>query len=232
MESTETMLRVGVMHRILSYAGQKKYEILLLSFMLLIFGNTFTDHLRIAGIIDICQNMIVGMLVFYEKKWLRNTVLLLIIASALLNLIASRLGFIDVKSWQGIIYLVFFTLVAVEVFKKVLYSKRVSRELLSASLCGFVLLCLIGTFLFYQIDVELPHSFSNIGNGKDILSNLNYFSFTTLLTIGYGDITPVSLIAKRAVMLVGLTGHFYTVFITSIIIGKYLSASSFRNINT
>jgi hypothetical protein len=41
-----------------------------------------------------------------------------------------------------------------------------------------------------------------------------------LLTIGYGDITPVSLIAKRAVMFMGLAGHFYTVFITNIIIGK------------
>jgi len=56
------------------------------------------------------------------------------------------------------------------------------------------------------------------------MANLNYFSFTTLLTIGYGDITPVSLVAKRAVMLIGLAGHFYTAFITTIIIGKYLSA--------
>src|SRR5258708_23282426 len=133
MQSTETMLRVGVMHRILSYARQKKYEILLLSFMLLIFGNTFTDHLRIAGIIDICQNMIVGMLVFYDKKWLRNTVLLLIIASALLNLIAPRLGFIDVKSWQGIIYLVFFTLVAGDGFNAVPYYQRRSLIRICAS---------------------------------------------------------------------------------------------------
>lgn len=58
-----------------------------------------------------------------------------------------------------------------------------------------------------------------------MLTNLNYFSFTTLLTIGYGDILPVSLVAKRAVMLVGLAGHFYTVFTTSIIIGKYLSVT-------
>jgi voltage-gated potassium channel len=35
----------------------------------------------------------------------------------------------------------------------------------------------------------------------------------------------VSLIARRAVMLMGLLGHFYTVFITSIIIGKYLTTN-------
>ena len=114
-------------------------------------------------------------------------------------------------------------MVAKEVYREVLYVKTVSRELLAAALCGFVLLCLIATFLFYQIDIHVPHSFSNTGEGRNILTNLNYFSFTTLLTVGYGDITPVSLIAKRAVMLMGLMGHFYTVFITSIIIGKYLS---------
>ena len=61
--------------------------------------------------------------------------------------------------------------------------------------------------------------------GKNILVNLNYFSFTTLLTIGFGDIAPLSLIAKRAVMFIGLLGHFYTVFVTGIIIGKYLTAN-------
>lgn len=225
MRSTTDFLRPDLMTRVLLYARRKRYELLLLSFMLLIFGNTFTEHNHITGTIDIYQNMAIGVLVFFNKKWLRNTVLLLILFSALLNAFASQMPFIDMKSWQGIIYLAFFILVAVEVFKMVLYSKRVSRELLSASLCGFVLLCLIGTFLFYQIDVELPNSFSNIGKGNNILTNLNYFSFTTLLTIGYGDIIPISLVAKRAVMFMGLAGHFYTVFITSIIIGKYLSVT-------
>jgi hypothetical protein len=229
MQLTKTPLRAHFSTKILLHVKRRKYEWLLLSFMLLIFGNTFTDHIRITGIINIYQNMVTGMLVFYNKKWLRNTAGILITVSALLNLFESQLAFLDMRSWQGIIYLVFFILVAVEVFKKVLYSKKVSRELLSAASCGFVLLCLIGTFLFYQIDVELPGSFSNTGKGKEILANLNYFSFSTLLTIGYGDITPLSLVAKRAVMLVGLAGHFYTVFITGIIIGKYISATKYKH---
>lgn len=205
------------------YIRRRKFELLLLSFMLLIFGNTFTYQNHMVGIVDIYQNMVTGALVFYRRRNLRIVFMTLIGVSLVLTIFESRLAFIDHRSWQGIVYLVFFFLVAIEVFKVVLYSKRVSRELLSASLCGFVVLGLIGTFLFYQIDVELPHSFSNTGEGPAILGNLNYFSFTTLLTIGYGDITPVTLVAKRAVMLMGLTGHFYTVFITSIIVGKYLS---------
>lgn len=231
MQATKHHFYIKYFNRVLVYARRKKYELLLLSFMLLIFGNTFTDHIHITGIIDIYQNMLTGMLVFCHKKWLRYTIAVVFSVSALLSLFASRLQMIDLRSWQGIIYLVFFILVAVEVFKVVLYSKKVSRELLSAALCGFVLLCLIATFLFYQIEVELPHSFSNTGKGGAILTNLNYFSFTTLLTIGYGDILPVSLAAKRAVMLMGLAGHFYNVFITSIIIGKYISVKKYNSAN-
>ena len=123
------------------------------------------------------------------------------------------------------LYLIFFFLVVKEVSVAVLYVRTVSTEMLAAALCGFVLLCQIGTFLFYLIDIFQPHSFSNTGEGKNVLVNLNYFSFTTLLTIGFGDITPLSLVAKRAVMFIGILGHFYTVFVTGIIIGKYLTAS-------
>ncbi len=137
-----------------------------------------------------------------------------------------RYAISNVKCWHAVLYLMFFFLVTKEVYKEVLYVKTVSRELLAASLCGFVLLCLIATFLFNLIEIEHAHSFLATGEGKDVLNNLNYFSFTTLLTIGYGDITPISLVAKRAVMLIGLAGHFYTVFITSFIIGKYLSVKN------
>jgi voltage-gated potassium channel len=208
------------------YIGNKKYELLFLSFMLLIFADTFVQPLLLI-ICNILQNMIVGLIIFYKRKGIRVFILLLIFATLFLSLFGSELiHFIDVKSYQGIIYLMYFFIVAKEVYKKMFYARTVNRELLAAVLCGFVLLCLICTFLFYQVELQFPKSFSNIGTKGDVLKNFNYFSFTTLLTIGFGDIVPLSLVAKRAVMLMGLTGHFYTVFVTSIIIGKYLSAKN------
>jgi voltage-gated potassium channel len=206
------------------YISNKKYELLFISFMLLIFADTFAHHLLLL-ICNILQNMIIGLVIFYKRKILRVFTLFLIVITLGLSLFGSELiNFLDVKSWQGIIYLIYFFIVAKEVYKELLYSKTVNRELLAAVLCGFVLLCLICTFLFFQIELKYPNSFSNIENKGTVLENLNYFSFTTMLTIGFGDIVPLSLVAKRAVMLMGLMGHFYTVFVTSIIVGKYLSA--------
>jgi voltage-gated potassium channel len=211
--------------QLLSYIDQRKYAVLLISFLLLIFGNTFTEQYQIFGLVNIYQNLLTGLLVFYNKKRLRYIILCIILVSVALDLFGDSFTFIEGKSGHGILYLIFFFLVVKEVSIEVLYVKTVSTEMLSAALCGFVLLCQIGTFLFYLIDIFHPHSFSNAGEGKDILINLNYFSFTTLLTIGFGDITPLSLVAKRAVMFIGILGHFYTVFVTGIIIGKYLTAS-------
>jgi len=87
----------------------------------------------------------------------------LILLSLLLDLIQSDVTLTNTRSWHSIIYLVFFSLVSKEVYKEVLYSKTITRELLAAAMCGFVLLCLISTFLFYEIDTSQPHSFSNAG---------------------------------------------------------------------
>ncbi len=210
--------------RILSYVDQRKYVVLLISFLILIFGNTFTEDRQIFGIVNVYQNLLTGLLVFYHKKRLRYWMMGIILVSIALDLFDPSFSFIQGSGWHGILYLIFFTLVVKEVAIEVLYVKTVNTEMLSAALCGFVLLCQIGTFLFYLIDLYSPHSFSNIAEGKDRLINLNYFSFTTLLTIGFGDITPLSVVAKRAVMFIGLLGHFYTVFVTGIIIGKYLTS--------
>jgi voltage-gated potassium channel Kch len=53
-----------------------------------------------------------------------------------------------------------------------------------------------------------------------------YFSFTTLLTIGYGDILPITQVAQKAAIFVGLTGQFYLVILTAITVGKYLNQES------
>jgi len=53
-----------------------------------------------------------------------------------------------------------------------------------------------------------------------------YYSFITILTIGYGDITPATNIAQKMSMFFGLIGYFYGVVVIGIIMGKYLSKDS------
>jgi uncharacterized membrane protein len=50
-----------------------------------------------------------------------------------------------------------------------------------------------------------------------------YFSFVTLTTLGYGDVTPVSSLAKSVAMTIAVAGQFYMTILIAILVGKYLS---------
>ena len=84
----------------------------------------------------------------------------------------------------------------------------------------------MASLFFLIIEIQSPESFSGIGTKEENYQNLTYFSFITTLTIGYGDIVPLTFQAKKAVMLIALLGNFYTVIVTGIIIGKYLNQKS------
>lgn len=210
-----------MLNKLRAFIGRNKYEILVISFLLLIFGDTPRSMLFSILFLPL-QNMLVAMVVFFDQKKMRNTIgcmIGLIIAISLFNCCYfTRVGAAIILA----IYFLYFVLVSVKVYQKIFTTRRVSAEMMATVLCGFILLCLAAAILFITIEVNIPHSFSNIGLGPVRFSNLTYFSFTTLLTIGYGDIAPVSLMAKRSVMLMGITGHIYTVFLTGIIIGKYI----------
>ncbi len=48
-----------------------------------------------------------------------------------------------------------------------------------------------------------------------------YFSFVTLLTIGYGDITPLQAISQTFVILEGIIGQFYIAILVARIVSVY-----------
>ncbi|EHQ30379.1 ion channel [Mucilaginibacter paludis] len=207
--------------QIQSYISRRKYEFLVVSFLILIFGDTFSGALCLAVLLPL-QNMVIALIAFYPLKWLRlllGTLITLVILVTLFNCCYfTQLG-------AGIlcsIFFAYFAVIAVKVYQTILSNRFISSEMIAATFCGFVLLCLAGAIVFITIAVNYPGSFSNISIGVNRFKNLTYFSFTTLLTIGYGDIVPTTLVAKRAVMLMGLVGHFYTVVLTGIIIGKYI----------
>ena len=50
-----------------------------------------------------------------------------------------------------------------------------------------------------------------------------YFSFVTLTTLGYGDVIPVSHLARSTTMLIAVTGQLYMTILIAMLVGKFLS---------
>jgi voltage-gated potassium channel Kch len=52
-----------------------------------------------------------------------------------------------------------------------------------------------------------------------------YFSYTTLTTLGYGDIVPVSQIARTLATLEAITGQLYLAVLVARLVGLHINAS-------
>ena len=59
-----------------------------------------------------------------------------------------------------------------------------------------------------------------------MFSALNYYAFVCLTTLGFGDIVPVSSMARIASVVTGLFGTFYLAAIIGLLIGRYSSSVS------
>jgi hypothetical protein len=199
-----------------------RYKLLLGSLLLLVLGSGFAPAAADPGVFALLllQNLAVGVLVFAEEKpWLLLLCLLVVLG---LEGAAQLRGWPSVRAYTGLAYSVFCFAITLRIFRKVLGAGRVSAELLAATMCGFVLLGMVGTFLFVLITLVQPGAFSNVPPEPGTVQALNYFSFITLLTVGYGDIVPLTNVARKATVLLGLLGHFYDLFVVSVIVGKYV----------
>jgi voltage-gated potassium channel len=201
---------------------KRKYEILLTSLLLLLFGNLIvpSDYWAHLRPILLIQNMTVGLILFFEQKKWRNILMALIIIS-----LEFTQYFIDsrIHVFTGITYMLYFLLLSIKIYKKIYKAKAVGKEVISAVFCGFIMLTMIGSFIFILIEVAQPNSFSNLGLGINKYQNIQYYSFITTLTIGFGDIVPLTHTAKQMTILMALAGNFYSVIVTGIVLGKFIN---------
>jgi hypothetical protein len=117
-------------------------------------------------------------------------------------------------------------MVTKEVISQVWRSKKVDETVILGLISGYICLGMLGFFMCMSIELLEPNSFSGITQLDEhpqmARQNLLYYSYITILTIGYGDIVPTSALAKNASLLIGLLGQFYMVIITAIVVGKFL----------
>jgi voltage-gated potassium channel len=117
--------------------------------------------------------------------------------------------------------LIFFGSAAWLVGSEVLLSGSVDINKIVGSVALYILLALIWA-IFYTILLEAsPEALKGVEPGfwSENLSLMTYFSFVTLTTLGYGDISPVTPVAQVLVVLEAVTGMFYIAIIVASLIG-------------
>jgi len=126
--------------------------------------------------------------------------------------------------------LVLVAFVVINLLRFVLRAPSVNGEVLSASISAYLMLGLMWTMAYWLVDQLTPGgAFAfNTNAGKESMNGFNafYFSFITLSTVGYGDITPVTRIARWLAATEAMTGLLYVTVLIARLVSLYSTPKS------
>ena len=155
-----------------------------------------------------------------DRPWRKG--LLILIGIMVLATIARNVS--DYQNFNFVymfLLLTFFVSAAWLVGKKVLLTGYVDLNIITGSVALYLILGFIWAILYTFLIQLSPDAIRGVEPENWIysLSTMTYFSFVTLTTLGYGDISPVTPIAKVLVILEAVTGMFYFAIVVASLIG-------------
>ena len=116
--------------------------------------------------------------------------------------------------WDLALGLLVLVLLTGFVLRHVFWDARITADRVRGGILAYILLGLIWCVAYQLVDVLAPSAFNfsvhhDPGGPGRLSHDLAYYSFVTLTTVGYGDITPVHPFARALVMVEALVGQLY-----------------------
>jgi hypothetical protein len=105
-------------------------------------------------------------------------------------------------------------------------SRDIGTVIILNAVNSYLLIGIIGAMMFAVSEIFFPGGLKMGGLPIDTFRSYLYFSFVTMTTLGYGDISPVSSFTQVLAVFLSLAGQLYLAIIMAMLIGKFLSRES------
>jgi hypothetical protein len=154
--------------------------------------------------------------------------LLLAAAAAVMQLASFVYGIQFYPQLRLAMFTAFLGFMVAKIIGDVLRAEAVTWDKINGALCAYLLIGLTWGLLFAWVGLRDPQAFSGSGLvAADYPgSPMIYYSFVTLTTLGYGDITPVSHAARTLAWLEAAFGQIYLVILVARLVSLHLKQSS------
>ncbi len=120
---------------------------------------------------------------------------------------------------------IFLAYVCVHIFKFITSATSPSSQLIYAALCMYLLMGMVWSFIYVLLVAIDPNAIKLAlvidwgDNSRDVFAEMYYFSFVTLTTLGYGDVLPISRIARSLATLEAVIGQLYLAVVIASLVG-------------
>ena len=123
---------------------------------------------------------------------------------------------------------VFLGVMAVGLVRRAMAPGRVTMSRILASLCAYLMIGLAWAEVYAAVAVVSPGSFnssrgwSQMG-AADVVTRSVYFSFVTLTTLGYGDITPATDATRSLAVTEAIVGQLFLTVMVARLVGLFVA---------
>lgn len=118
--------------------------------------------------------------------------------------------------------------IVVLLVRNLLSYRVITADLIYCAIATYFLIGVMWAGIYMVVEGISPGSFSGISE----MSDLVYFSFVTLTTVGYGDISPQTILAKRLAIFEAAMGGIYLAVIIAMLVGRYMSMEEEKDIES
>ena len=148
-----------------------------------------------------------------------------VLALQIVATLVRQLGFVESTGALHLVTLLFyFVCIAYSACRRVLFSDRIDTNRVMGGIAIYLLFGMIWAMLYLLVLIFEPGALRGITfeSWEGSLFEVTYYSFITLSTTGYGDITPTVPIARALAFLEALTGTFYMAVVVASLVSSYL----------
>lgn len=217
--------------KIIDARAHKRYRSLLFAIVLRLLTYPFIGNRLSENIFGSCIGLYLLITIIISLIKRKNFVILLsILALAFsIELIGKFNFFPDLYIYFEVtsvsIYCIYLGLAIWIIAVEILEAREVSIDLINGSICIYLLIGILWSIFYSIIDHLDPAAFSSdrIEGFKSSSMNV-YLSFTTLTTLGYGDIYPVNKFALIACNLEAIIGQLYPSTFIAILVSRFIMA--------
>jgi hypothetical protein len=122
-----------------------------------------------------------------------------------------------------LVNVIFFQIIVIKLIIQIAKSKKADAGVIFESINGYLLIGLMFT-TWVAVAMRYDSGAFSFPTDSPSFQDYTYFTFVTITTLGYGDITPQLPFARSMSMLISTTGQIYIAVIIAMLVGKYAAS--------
>lgn len=195
--------------------------LLVVDYMLLAFVSV-TPWFELAVSVPISLTLLLALHTSHAHRRAIYVGVFAVVAALVTGVVNLIIGGHRLNGWVIVLISLLLIMAPYFILKRILGHSRVGIETILGAICVYIIIGLFFTLLYLGISKASPPGNPFLAqSGPHSPSDFEYFSFITLTTVGYGDLTPLSKVARMTVVLEAMLGQIFLVTLVARLVSMF-----------